>query len=247
MSTQTPVSDSETRQRVLDAAVKLFAERGFKNVTIRDVCREAGANLAAVNYYFRDKLGLYKEVVQLAADAMDRHKQAAMDAGEGQTPEEQLRAYIQSFLHSMLGEEPDERTSLIEKLVGREMGDPSPAFDLIVDKGIKPSAGRLGALVAQLLGCSADDQRVWQTALSIQSQCVFYKLSKPVFARMAPELKFTPDVIDGIANHIAAFSLAGIRALARVSRRDSDLTQMASLGMLAAGSGYQFALKEVRP
>jgi AcrR family transcriptional regulator len=246
MALQPPATDLETRQRVLDAAVKLFAERGFKNVTIRDVCREAGANVAAVNYYFRDKLGLYKEVVQLAADVMDRHKQAAMDAGEGQSPEEQLRVYIQSFLHRMLSEEPDEKTSLIEKLVGREMGDPSPAFDLIVEKGIKPSAGRLGALVAQLLGCPADDQRVWQTALSIQSQCVFYKLSKPVFARMAPELKFTPEVIDGIANHISAFSLAGIRAVAKGSRRGSDLTQIASLVTLAAGARYQFTQEEVR-
>jgi AcrR family transcriptional regulator len=246
MATQADVTDQETRRRVLDAAVKLFAERGFKNVTIRDVCKEAGANVAAVNYYFRDKLSLYKEAVQLAADMMDQHKQAAMDAGQGQSPEEQLRAYIRSLLHRMLGEEADERTALIEKLIGREMGDPSPAFDLIVEKGIKPSAGRLGALVAQLLGCAPDDQRVWQTALSVQSQCVFYKFSKPVFARIAPELQFTDEVIEGIARHIAEFSLAGIRAIAHHSRRGPNLTPLASLVAIAAEADYRFVEGEAK-
>jgi hypothetical protein len=56
---------------------------------------------------------------------------------------------------------------------------------------------------------------VWQCALSIQAQCVFYKSAKPVMARMSPELKFTPDVIDKLADHIAEFSFAGIRAIAR--------------------------------
>ncbi len=215
MTTQPSIGDHETRQRLLDAAVKLFAERGFKNVTIRDVCKEAGANLAAVNYYFRDKLGLYKEAVQLAAGMMDKPKQAAMDAGEGQSPEEQLRTYIRSLLHHMLAEERDEKTSWIEKLIGREMGDPSPAFDLIIEKGIKPSAGRLASLVSELLGCPPEDERVWQTALSVQSQCIFYKFSKPVFARMAPDLQFTAEVIDRIADHIAEFSLAGIQAVSQ--------------------------------
>src|SRR6266542_2882681 len=104
MATQPTFGDHETRQRLLDAAVKLFAERGFKNVTIRDVCKEAGANVAAVNYYFRDKLGLYKEAVQMAAGMMDKPKQAAMDAGEGRSPEEQLRTYIRSLLHHMIAE-----------------------------------------------------------------------------------------------------------------------------------------------
>src|ERR1043165_7395597 len=98
MHTRPLGTDQETKQRLLDAAVKLFAERGFQNVTIRDVCKEAGANLAAVNYYFRDKLGLYKEAVQLAAAMMDKPKQDAMDAGEGRTPVEQLRTYIRSLL-----------------------------------------------------------------------------------------------------------------------------------------------------
>ena len=63
-------ADRETRERLLAAGQRLFADRGFKKVTVREICREAGANVAAVNYHFGDKLGLYREVLQQAIDAM---------------------------------------------------------------------------------------------------------------------------------------------------------------------------------
>ncbi len=49
----------DTRQRVLEAAGEVFAEKGFERATIREIVERAGANLNAVNYYFRDKHGLY--------------------------------------------------------------------------------------------------------------------------------------------------------------------------------------------
>ena len=51
-------ADRETRDRLLKSAERLFADRGFRNVTVREICRAAHANVAAVNYHFSDKLGL---------------------------------------------------------------------------------------------------------------------------------------------------------------------------------------------
>ena len=53
--------DPRTRARLLKAAEQLFAERGFRKVTVREICHAAKANVAAVNYHFGDKLGLYRE------------------------------------------------------------------------------------------------------------------------------------------------------------------------------------------
>lgn len=63
----------ETRAHVLDVALPLFADRGFSGTSVRDVARAAGVNVATLAYHFRDKQGLYEEVVQrlhhdLAAD-----------------------------------------------------------------------------------------------------------------------------------------------------------------------------------
>ncbi len=51
------------RERIVDAAGELFAERGFDGTTVRDICQAADANVAAVNYYFGDKQRLYVEAV----------------------------------------------------------------------------------------------------------------------------------------------------------------------------------------
>src|SRR5207253_10208074 len=88
MTTLTPLTDQETRQRLLDAAARLFAERGFNKVSVREICKEAGANVAAVNYYFRDKWGLYREVLQVIIDYSKRTRELAHDASEGKPPEE---------------------------------------------------------------------------------------------------------------------------------------------------------------
>ena len=84
--------DGETRTRVLDAAARLFAASGFKKVTVRQICREAGANIAAVNYHFGDKLGLYREVLGRAIETMQGTTDAAKQAGEGGDAEQKLRA-----------------------------------------------------------------------------------------------------------------------------------------------------------
>ena len=60
------IPDLKTRQRVLEAAVEGFAEHGFRKATVRNICKRANANVAAINYHFRDKEGLYTSVLQYA-------------------------------------------------------------------------------------------------------------------------------------------------------------------------------------
>jgi AcrR family transcriptional regulator len=205
--------EQETRQRLLQAAGRLFAECGFKNTSVRDICEAAGANVAAVNYHFRDKLGLYKEVIGMVADAMDRTKQEAMDAGEGGTPEERLRGYILHTLRRVMGEEK----SWLVDLISREMAEPTPALGLIIERGIIPSGRRLTELVSEVSGLPADDPRTQFCAGMVHAQCFFFGSGKPVMKYMQPGLEFTPDYIDEIARQIAEFSLAGIHALAEQS------------------------------
>ena len=206
------VQDNETRSRVLKAAARLFAERGFNHVSVRAICKEAGSNVAAVNYHFGDKLGLYRELIGSVAKGMNDGKIEAFKSGAGQPPEEQLRAYIRGFLHQLLGQDPEE-TCWLDKLIARETAEPTPAVDLIIEKGIRPAAERLNKLVGEVMGLPPSDPRVFLSAGAIQGLCLWYRTSRPVAERMFPELKFTPDRIDSLARFVADFSLAGMRDL----------------------------------
>ncbi len=211
LSSRSGASDHATRERILKNAARLFAERGFKDLTVREISRAACVNLAAVNYHFGSKLGLYKTIIRGLAENMETAKGDLIPHDGALTPEDQLRAYVRNFLGRLLAERSED---WMDRLLGREMLDPSPALDLIIERGIRPNGERLGALVAKLLGLAAPDDRVWQCAVSVQAQCLFYYSSRSVFERMSRGLKFTPKVIDNIACHIADFSLAGIRAAA---------------------------------
>ncbi len=206
------VQDNETRSRVLKAAARLFAERGFNHVSVRAICKEAGSNVAAVNYHFGDKLGLYRELIGSVAEGINDGKISALESGAGRPPEEQLRAYIRGFLHQLLDQNPEE-TCWLDKLIARETAEPTAAVDLIIEMGIKPAAEGLNKLVSEVMNLPAQDPRVFLSAGAIQGLCLWYRTSRPVAERMFPELKFTPDRIDSLARFVADFSLAGMRDL----------------------------------
>jgi TetR/AcrR family transcriptional regulator, regulator of cefoperazone and chloramphenicol sensitivity len=202
--------DTETRDRVLKAAERLFADRGFKKVTVRDICRAARANVAAVNYHFGDKLGLYREVLQSAIDGMRGTNDTAREAGVGQPPDEQLRRYIAIFVHRVLTPGND----TIHKLINREMNDPTPALDALVEQGVRPRVEYLSGLISAIIGCAPTDQTVLRCVASVQAQTLAY-MPNPIATRMGLANKPTPANLDDIADHIANFSLAGIHAVGR--------------------------------
>ena len=202
--------DQQTRERLLRTAEKMFADRGFKKITVRDICRAARANVAAVNYHFGSKLGLYREVLEEAADAMRATTEAAKQSGEDCPADERLRRFIRVFLHRVLGHES---TVWIHRLINREIADPTPALDALIDRGMRPRIEYLSGLVAELMNCPQNDPRVMRSVASVQSQSVAY-LPNPLAARLGFKAKMTSGEIDEIAGHIAEFSLAGIRAVA---------------------------------
>jgi AcrR family transcriptional regulator len=207
-ATSRTTSEAETRSRLLSVAERLFAERGFKDVTVREICRGAHANVAAVNYHFRDKLGLYQAVLQAAVDRMRETTEAARAAGAGRPAEERLRLYISIFMRRLLAD----RSGTVHRLVTREMMDPTPALDVIVVQGVLPRMEYLSEVIVDLLGCDAADPRVSRSVASVWTQSAAY-VANPIAERLGSSIAATAADADTIAQHIADFSIAGIRAI----------------------------------
>jgi AcrR family transcriptional regulator len=206
--------DLETRARLLNAAEQLFADRGFRKVTVRDICRAARANVAAVNYHFGDKLGLYREVLQAAIERMRVTNEAAREAGAGRSAEERLRRSIVIFVNRLLASSGE----TVHRLIHREITDPTPALDAIVEQGIRPRLEYLSTVVAEMIGCSPSDPRVKRSVASIQAQSISY-LPHPLAGRVGFNLQPTTRAqAAAIASHIAEFSVAGVRRIARTTR-----------------------------
>jgi AcrR family transcriptional regulator len=200
--------DGETRARLLSAAADLFAARGFKDVTIREICAAAGANVAAVNYHFGDKVGLYSHVVSKAIDTMRATTDAARAAGLGRRGDERLRAYIRVFLRRVGGDGPD---SWIHRLMAREIADPTPALDRIADAVLAPRIDYLCDVIAEITGRAPEEAVVRRCALSVQAQC-HAAMPHPLASRTLGETVDSSE-IQKLADHIADFPLAGIRAV----------------------------------
>jgi AcrR family transcriptional regulator len=199
--------DRETRERLIDSATRLFAERGFAKVTVREICRSARANVAAVNYHFGGKNGLYEDIVQSAIRTMDATTQEIRRAGNGRPPEEQLRIFVRIFLARVVRA----RDGWIHRFMAHELNDPTPALDLVVRQVIRPRMAYLGSIIAALIGCRPSDPRVDRCVMSVQAQCLLL-LNDKIANRLYP-LQVTPKRLDQLAEHITTFSLAGIRAL----------------------------------
>ncbi len=209
MPKPTPSSSIDTRELILNAAGPIFAENGFHATTVRRITRQAGVNLAAVNYHFRDKNELYASVLKRAHQAAAR----TAPADSAGPPRERLRIFIQSFLGYLL--DPD-RPEWHGSLIAREMAQPTRALDRLVAESIEPVKRRIGGIVRELLGPGIPDKRAHLACLSVLGQCLYYVTCREMISRLFPgENRLFRD-IETLTDHIYKFSIAGISAMKKV-------------------------------
>ncbi|MBS0264435.1 MAG: CerR family C-terminal domain-containing protein [Planctomycetes bacterium] len=195
----------DTRQRLISTAGEIFAEHGFKAATVRDICAKAGANVAAINYHFGDKLGLYIEAVQAAhCGGQDLLLQAWP---ESMPATEKLRLFIRKMLEHFLD---DTQPSWKTRLMLRELADPTEACAKLVENYIRPMAEVLHAIGLELVTDQVSEEQRWLIGFSIVGQCLFYKVHRPVANLLLGAERQSILNIDVLAEHISQFSLAAL-------------------------------------
>ncbi|MDZ7753146.1 MAG: CerR family C-terminal domain-containing protein [Gammaproteobacteria bacterium] len=212
-----PVEDSPrrsqaTRERLMAAAVQVFAERGYEAATVRDICRRAGTNVAAVNYHFGDKHRLYGAIFDTVFTLLRARRRRFLPPHR--PPEERLRVFIQALFEEMfhcLGD-ADECTRLAAMYL-MEMVRPTDVLDRVVQEYIRHDAEELRDIVAALLGPRAGRDTVVDCSASIIGQVLYYYHARPLIERLHPEGPPPEQRITELVEHISRFSVAGVRAV----------------------------------
>lgn len=197
-----------TFDRLLLTAVEVFAEHGFRNTTIREICTRANVNIASVNYYFRSKEALYSKALHFAFEEANRlHPQTAAQ-DKTLAPELRLGLFIDNFLRKLLD---DSRLGFHSKLIAREISDPTNALDEILPIAIAPQCALLAEIIVELAPRLQGNQTaIGRYTLSILGQCLMFKHSRSVIDRLYAELIETEAAIQQCAEHITQFSLAAL-------------------------------------
>lgn len=195
----------DTPQRLLAAAGPVFAARGFEGATVRDICQRAGANLAAINYYFRDKERLYIETVK-SAFACQAAETPPPAWPPGTPPAEKLRDFIRMILTKML----DVSGPVWHRqLILRELAQPTAACAELVHERIRPLAEILMGILAELLPHVSERERKL-IGFSIVGQCFYHRVARPVVALLVGEEEHRQYDVETLARHISRFSLAAV-------------------------------------
>ena len=201
---------AEARAHLLITALRLFSEKGFAKTSIREVAHAAGANVAAISYYFGDKAGLYRAVFNeplgSAGDDIARYDQPHLSLRES------LEGFFSSFLEPL---NQGEIMELCTRLHFREMLEPTGLWAEEIDKGIKPAHAALVRVLCRYLGVRQADDDVHRLAFSVAGLAVQMFISRDIVHAIRPKLLDEPQAVDLWASRLVAYAQAMVETEAR--------------------------------
>jgi TetR/AcrR family transcriptional regulator, regulator of cefoperazone and chloramphenicol sensitivity len=178
----------ETRQRILNVALKAFGEASFKAVTTRRIAQAAGVSLPTLQYYFGDKEGLYRTCAEAIVDRYRRHTTgAAAEAAKAlkedcaaETARRQLKALIRALAGFLVGSKEAERWA---QFVARELRDPGPAFEILYERLWRPGVEITARMIARILGSPESDPAARIQALLLISSLLAFQSGRSISLR----------------------------------------------------------------
>ena len=161
-----PHDQKDTKERILDAAERLFSESGFSGTSLRNITAEAEVNLAAVNYHFGSKEGLIEEVFSRRLGPMNRERIALLDALEarGTTNDPCLREIVEAFVGPplRLSVDPELGGIAFMRLLGHAMTQPSARIRLLLTSQFRDVALRFVSAIRRAVPELSETEAVWR-------------------------------------------------------------------------------------
>jgi AcrR family transcriptional regulator len=206
--------EAPTKDRILDAAERLFAEHGFDGVSLRTIIAEAGVNLAAVHYHFHSKEALLDAVFARRLAPLNQERLTRLDACEaeargGPVPVEQLlEALLIPILH--LVRDPSRNGPTFCKLMGRLHAETSTHMAEVFKKHLANFSERLKLALRRSLPDLPPAELYWRMHFTMGA--VAHTLRGSPVTKVLSEGVIDPSDLEGGMHLLIAFLAAGLRA-----------------------------------
>ncbi|HXW40435.1 MAG TPA: CerR family C-terminal domain-containing protein [Xanthobacteraceae bacterium] len=195
-----------TRERIMKAAERLFAERGYEGTSIRAIVARARVNQAAINYHFDGKDGLYRAVLRTAFQALTEHQLAHAQESAAATREQALHDFIRRQLHPMMAR--DEFARYL-RLFNWESIRPTAVFSSLLSEEAAPFMGVATDLVRRFLP-KADQRTLTVAAIWLVGQCSVFLRNREVLAQPPVSLVIDDAAVDWLAQQISRWVIGGL-------------------------------------
>ena len=205
-------NETGTRRKLLEVACRVFAEKGYRQTRTQDICRLAGVNLAAVNYHFGGKNGIYRAVWDLALESTLENAEL-----EPVLSSDADRDWLYRYVHAcVLSVFDTGMPGVLRKLMTHEVANPSPISNDILANHIAPRYSELGAHLRAMLGKGATDYQIGCCVFAINALFGSIAINKTARRELFKGDKPAPGEIEQFAREICAFVIGGIRSLRSV-------------------------------
>ncbi|MFB9244293.1 CerR family C-terminal domain-containing protein [Massilia antarctica] len=208
---------AQSRERLLLAAIRLFAEQGFAKTSTREIALAAGTNIASISYYFGDKAGLYRA-------AFTEPSPCDPNLAVFTATDATLRETLEGFYAVMMADlKRGDLARMSMRLWFREMLEPTGVWDEEIDNGIKPAHAALMMVLGRHLGLAAPDDDLQRLAFSLVGLAVQLMVTRDVIDRINPHLLENDAAIDAWMARLVDYGEAMVKA--ELARRKAGAAQ----------------------
>jgi AcrR family transcriptional regulator len=195
-----------TRDRILKAAERLFAERGYEATSVRAIVAKARVNQAAINYHFAGKDGLYREVLRAAMRALTEQQLSHAEEMEALPRDQALGQFVRYQLRPLLAR--DELSRHI-RIFNWEAVRPTAVYRKLMSEEAAPFIGLAVNLVRRFLP-EADGRTLLIAAIWLVGQCSIFVRNSEQLAGPPTSLSLDEAAIGRLAELVAVWARAGL-------------------------------------
>jgi AcrR family transcriptional regulator len=205
LATPLDAAPSDTRDRLLAAGERLFAERGVASVSVRAIAAEAGVNWSLVGYYFRGKYGLLAEVYRRQCATLNAERFELL--AEARRTGLQLEAVIEAFVRPALSAIQGRQFSRLRAMLAAEE---APLFAQLRAENFDQSSRTFVAALRECLPELSEDDVLWRFHFMLGT--IYYSATSPQRIKAFSRGRCDPGDVDATVRHLVPFLTAAFRS-----------------------------------